>query len=81
MIAMSKALRPQFQENPLLLVEKRVMHNCTEHGCDQAEWFNASVLRLAEVFQMRPMQSMNSTSSNMTLMKMNMDGQCHYLKT
>ena len=49
------------------------MHNCTEHGCEQAEWFNASVLPLAEVFQMWPMQSMHSTSSNMTLMKIDMD--------
>ena len=78
---MSKALRTQFQENPLLLVEKWVMHNCTEHGFEQAEWFNASVLHLGEVFQMRPMQSMHSTSSNMTLMKIDMDEQCHYFKT
>ena len=47
---MSKALCPQFQENPILLVEKWVMYNCTKHDCEQAEWFNASVLRLAEVF-------------------------------
>ena len=26
------------------------MYNCTKHDCEQAEWFNASVLRLAEVF-------------------------------
>ena len=47
---MSKALCPQFQENPILLVENWVMYNCTKHDCEQAEWFNASVLRLAEVF-------------------------------
>ena len=39
---------PQFQDNPLLLVEKRVMHNCIEDGSEQAQWFNATVLRLAE---------------------------------
>ena len=42
---MSKALCPQFQENPILRVEKWVMYNCTKHDCEQAEWFNASVLR------------------------------------
>ena len=39
---------PQFRENPPLLFGKRVMHNCIEHGSEQAEWFNATVLRLAE---------------------------------
>ena len=39
---------PQFRENPLLLVGKRVMHNCMEDGSEQAEWFNATVLCLAE---------------------------------
>ena len=48
MINKSKAMLPQFQDNPLLLVEKRVMHNCIEDGSEQAEWFNAIVLRLAE---------------------------------
>ena len=57
------------------------MHNCTEHGCEQAEWFNASVLHLGEVFLMRPVQSMHSTSSNMTLMKIDMDEQRHYFKS
>ena len=44
----SKAMLPQFQDNPLLLVEKQVMHNCIEDGSEQAKWFNATVLRLAE---------------------------------
>ena len=48
MITKSKAMLPQFQDNPLLLVEKRVMHNCIEDGSEQAEWFNATVLHLAE---------------------------------
>lgn len=49
LIAKSKAMLPQFQDNPLLLVpEKRVMYNCIEDGSEQAEWFNATVLRLAE---------------------------------
>ena len=48
LINKSKAMLPQFQDNPLLLVEKRVMHNCIEDGSEQAEWFNATVLRLAE---------------------------------
>lgn len=39
---------PQFRENPLLLVGKRAMHNCIEDGSEQAEWFNATVLHLAE---------------------------------
>ena len=38
----------QLRENPLLLVGKRVMHNCIKHGFEQAEWFNATVLHLAE---------------------------------
>ena len=38
----------QFRENPLLLVGKRVMHNCIEDGSEQAEWFNGTVLRFAE---------------------------------
>ena len=39
---------PQFRENPLLLVGKRVMHNCIEDGSEQAEWFNATVLRFPD---------------------------------
>ena len=48
LITRSKKMLPQFRENPLLLVGKRVMHNCIEDGSDQAEWFDATVLRLAE---------------------------------
>ena len=48
LITRSKKLLPQFRENPLLLVGKRVMHNCIEDGSEQAEWFNATVLHLAE---------------------------------
>ena len=49
MIAKSKAMLPQFQDNSLLLVEKRAMHNCIKDGSEQAEAFNATVLRFAEV--------------------------------
>ena len=48
LITRSKKMLPQFRENPLLLVGKRVMHNCIEDGSEQAEWFNATVLHLAE---------------------------------
>ena len=48
LVTRSKKSLPQFRENPLLLVGKRVMHNCIEDGSDKAEWFNATVLRLAE---------------------------------
>lgn len=48
LISRSKKLLPQYRENPLLLVGKRVMHNCIEDGSEQAEWFNATVMRLAD---------------------------------
>ena len=48
LITRSKKMLLQFRENPLLLVGKRVMHNCIEDGSEQAEWFNATVLHLAE---------------------------------
>ena len=48
LITRSKKMLSQFRENPLLLVGKRVMHNCIEDGSEQAEWFNTTVLRLAE---------------------------------
>ena len=31
-----------------LLISKRVIHNCIEDGAEQPEWFNATVVRLAE---------------------------------
>ena len=48
LVTRSKKMLPKIRENPLLLVGKRVMHNCIEDGSEQAEWFNATVLRLAE---------------------------------
>lgn len=48
LITSCKKSLSQFRENPLILVGKRVMHNCTEDGSDQAEWFDATVLRLSE---------------------------------
>ena len=48
LISRSKKLLPLFRETPLLLVGKRVMHNCIENGSEMAEWFNATVMRLAD---------------------------------
>ena len=49
LISRSKKLLPQFRENPLFLVGKKVMHNCIEDGSEQPEWFNATVVCLTVV--------------------------------
>ena len=62
--------------NPALLIGKRVIRNCIEDGAEQPQWFNGTVVRLAD--DSVHDDAIQNITSNMTLKRMN--GPCLYSK-